>query len=563
MRGCLIAVVVGVAALMLATTASAAPTFTKKDYPISAVAPQTSVTADSIAVADLNGDSKPDIAELNSLPQSKGSVSVFLNKGDGTFNPAVQYSTGCSSGGTDLIAGQLDADSNPDVMVVCSPNVIELKGDGSGALGSPITDTNVNVAGPLTVGYFDRNAHLDLAWDTSGGHVFCYIPVSLLTTTGTYNPTCDSVQMDSEALILTPLSEHEDHTPRAFAFHTTGGSETLQTIADTNPSCCAVSDRAVGGPANAIAAGDFNGDGDTDVVMGNGSFPDGSVSVYIWDPATGIPQSATPTTYASIVVVRVALGDFDRDGHLDVAAAGVDPTSAAGEIAIHSGSGTGALHTPPDLFPLPNFRRNVLGGVAFVQADFNGDGAPDLAGLYDNQGGSAGVSVLLNTTPAPQTGGTNPGGSNPGGSNPGGSNPGGGNPSPTPFAGLTIKPATLTLDKKGKLGVPLKCPPGAVGNCVGSVTLKTIGKFAPKPASVSAAKKKKKHVVTVGSGSFSLAPGKSKGLPVKVSSAALKLLKAHKKLAVSETVVAHDSRGVVKRTSTKLTLKLPKSAHGG
>ena len=45
------------------------------------------MTADSVAVADVNGDGKPDLLVANFYDPSKasGSVGVLLGKGDGTF----------------------------------------------------------------------------------------------------------------------------------------------------------------------------------------------------------------------------------------------------------------------------------------------------------------------------------------------------------------------------------------------------------------------------------------------------------------------------------------------
>ena len=56
--------------------------------------------ADGVAVADLNGDGKLDLVLTNYCQswnqfgcQGEGQVSVLLGNGDGTFQPAVTYST--------------------------------------------------------------------------------------------------------------------------------------------------------------------------------------------------------------------------------------------------------------------------------------------------------------------------------------------------------------------------------------------------------------------------------------------------------------------------------------
>lgn len=45
----------------------------------------------SIAIGDLNADRAPDLAITNELG---GTVSVFPNRGDGTFNQRLDYETG-------------------------------------------------------------------------------------------------------------------------------------------------------------------------------------------------------------------------------------------------------------------------------------------------------------------------------------------------------------------------------------------------------------------------------------------------------------------------------------
>jgi uncharacterized protein (DUF2141 family) len=79
--------------------------------------PVGNVPLSSIALADLNGDGKLDIAVgLSDADFSGGFVGVLLGNGDGTFQPLVTY----SSGGTvpfRVAVGDINGDGKPDMLV--------------------------------------------------------------------------------------------------------------------------------------------------------------------------------------------------------------------------------------------------------------------------------------------------------------------------------------------------------------------------------------------------------------------------------------------------------------
>jgi hypothetical protein len=95
--------------------------------------------ADSVAVADVNGDGKPDILVANTggVPIcSGGGVGVLLGNGDGTFKTAVTY---CSGGGpVSLAVADVNGDDKPD-LVVASSLVSVLLGNGDGTFQTAVS----------------------------------------------------------------------------------------------------------------------------------------------------------------------------------------------------------------------------------------------------------------------------------------------------------------------------------------------------------------------------------------------------------------------------------------
>jgi hypothetical protein len=137
------------------------------------------------------------------------------------------------------------------------------------------------------------------------------------------------------------------------------------------------------GAAFDVALGDFDSDGRLDVaaLRGNSHIAVGVVAVA---PGNGdgtfrIPPSAEYSVdgYPWAVVVS----DFDRDGHADLATA-----NGLNTVSVFRGQGTGSF-SPPVYLPAGSNPRSI------AIADWNGDGSPDLATANHD---SHDLSVLLN-----------------------------------------------------------------------------------------------------------------------------------------------------------------------
>src|SRR5208282_1527288 len=99
--------------------------------------------APSIAVADLNGDGKPDLAVANDCGGCDGSVAVLLGNGDGTFRPAVLYDSGGDLTWGGAIA-DVNGDGKPDLIVLntfnyYTANISVLLGNGDGTFQPALT----------------------------------------------------------------------------------------------------------------------------------------------------------------------------------------------------------------------------------------------------------------------------------------------------------------------------------------------------------------------------------------------------------------------------------------
>jgi len=108
-----------------------------------------------VAIADLNGDGKPDLVAANSRPST---VSVLLGNGDGTFADKTDYPTG--SGPATVAVGDMNGDGRLDVVTTSGVMVSVLLGNGDGSFTTRFD--YVADGSALALGDLNGDGRLDL-----------------------------------------------------------------------------------------------------------------------------------------------------------------------------------------------------------------------------------------------------------------------------------------------------------------------------------------------------------------------------------------------------------------
>ncbi len=295
-----------------------------------------------LAVADFNGDGKPDLAVAENVV-----VAVLLGNGDGTFTAAL---------------------GSP--MRVPSP---------------PYDDFASPYVGPIIAADFNNSGHQGLAVALAQNEA---VDILLGNGDGTFAPSSASLantfDMTTSALATADFNA-DGNLDLAFANEIYGsalvalgyGVGAFNTAGNLNST----------GFLNGIAIGDFNGDGKLDAIVAGGS---GGVSAGLGSSGLGVSLgngdgTFTPATGSPILfgqnLYAVVAADFNGDGKLDVAVT----DSSANAVYVLLGNGDGTFGSPIAIAVGNN-------PDAVVAGDFNNDGKLDLAIA---NGGDNTVTLLL------------------------------------------------------------------------------------------------------------------------------------------------------------------------
>ncbi|MGA2243795.1 MAG: immunoglobulin domain-containing protein [Verrucomicrobiota bacterium] len=344
----------------------------------------------TLAIADFNGDGKPDIAVVGELPST---MSVFENVSTpGTFTtaslaPPVNFSTGWNAWG--VAAGDLVGDGRPDI-VFCNDydatiqiyqNIVP---SGTPSVAPPvITGIIPNLAAPgsnvaISGNNFSANAASNIVFFGSVRAVVSSAsPTRLVATVPTgavFAPVTVSVGG------LTAYSGP--------AFEPTfAGSSSNITVSSFAPAFIL----PAGAEPGATVVGDLDGDGKPDLVICNDQ--DGTISIY---RNLGTGSTLSGASFAAPVILplagalgRVTLADLDGDGRLDILATDAENN----QVSVFQN------FCVPGVLSANSFGTRVdcpVGQQPYGLAvrDLNGDGYPDIVTANSGDGT---ISVLQNT----------------------------------------------------------------------------------------------------------------------------------------------------------------------
>ncbi|MCO5975491.1 FG-GAP-like repeat-containing protein [Ideonella oryzae] len=334
-----------------------------------ATSPQMDSFIWGMAMADFNGDGKPDVVTASS---SLSALQVALNTTSGPGStPAFGTPTTLSTVSTPAkpVVCDLNNDGRPDVAAATQNTnrlTVQINTTATGAATASFQRTDLQ---SLPWGYMSQMACADLDGDGRLDLIGAGF--------GSGSSPGSNRAIVFRNTTVTGASTATFDGPVGFSAHPTSTNSRPETI----------------------VAADFNGDGRPDIALGNSNTHDVTILLNTTEPGGPI-QFAPPVAFDVIESpTDMAVGDFNGDGRMDIVTA-----NGVGDLGGVTWSLVMNLTKPGSNKPKFSATTRQVGGNPFgvAVADMDLDGRPDVLVSYLTTGLSVdgAVGVLLNRSPS-------------------------------------------------------------------------------------------------------------------------------------------------------------------
>ncbi|HKX00836.1 MAG TPA: FG-GAP-like repeat-containing protein [Bryobacteraceae bacterium] len=353
---------------------------------------QVNGTLPAVAIADLNGDGKADLAFTKAGdPVNTFFLGVMLGHGDGTFAAPDTYPIASAF---TLAIADLNGDGIPDIV---TSGIAIFFGDGTGKFPKRQDYLVPDAGGGIILADIDGDGGLDIV--EGSGNALVLSADSILFDGGDGTYLGPRVSLGAGSQMLAAADFNHDGFPDLVSLDPTGAT-VMAGDGDGGFSSTFRYDFPPGSSIASVAVADINNDGKTDFVIEYQLAPDSGTLAVFLGRGDGTFQPPVNTVVPSGVVSLVT-GDFNADGKPDVALVtrtGIGSSQDAILILLGNGEGT---FSAPVSYP--------VAASSLLVGDFNNDGKPDLLVMNTLGGGgdpSASIGFLLGKGDGSFTAGT-------------------------------------------------------------------------------------------------------------------------------------------------------------